>query len=200
MFFVSREGWIELICGSMFSGKTEELIRRIKRARIARQNVQVVKPALDDRYRHSAVVSHTGVQADCIPLKAARDILDCVEPDTDIVAVDEVQFFDAEIVDVCSHLADQGMRVICAGLDTDFRGEPFGPTPLLMATAEYVTKLQAICVKCGQPANRTQRMIDGKPAYREDPVILVGADERYEARCRHCHEVPSRQLSSSNVS
>lgn len=192
MFFMSKEGWIELVCGSMFSGKTEELLRRIKRARIARQKVQVVKPAIDDRYHRSAVVSHAGEQTDCLSITFASELLDRIEADTDVVAIDEVQFFDEDIVSVCSRLADQGMRVICAGLDTDFRGKPFGPTPLLMATAEYVTKLQAICVKCGQPANRTQRILDGKPAYRDDPVILVGADERYEARCRHCHEVPVR--------
>lgn len=192
MLFVSREGWVEIICGSMFSGKTEELIRRINRAKIAKQNVQVVKPMVDNRYSERAVVSHTGIQADCEPLASAKDILKVVDADTDVLAIDEVQFFDDSIVDVCTTLARRGVRVICAGLDTDFRGEPFGPTPLVMATAEYVTKLQAICIKCGQPANRTQRLIDGKPAYRDDPIILVGASESYEARCRHCHEIPQR--------
>lgn len=199
MFIVSKEGWIELICGSMFSGKTEELLRRIHRARIAKQEVLVAKPALDDRYQETAVVSHRGERTECVPLNRARDLLDIIEPDINVIAIDEVQFFEDDIVNVCAELANRGVRVICAGLDTDFRGVPFGPTPLLMATAEYVTKLQAICVKCGQPANRTQRIIDGRPAYREDPVILVGAEERYEARCRHCHEVPSRESSATRV-
>jgi thymidine kinase len=127
--------------------------------------------------------------ADAVPVKCSKEILESVTPDTDVVAIDEVQFFDPEIVSVCQYLADNGIRVICAGLDQDFRGEPFGPTPVLLAVAEYVTKLQAICVKCGGPASRTQRLIDGRPAADDDPVIQVGADEQYEARCRHCHEV-----------
>ncbi len=183
-------GWIELICGSMFSGKTEELIRRVKRARIARQKVQVFKPVLDDRYLVEKVSSHDGLHWDALTVHDAGEILSLVEDDTDIVAIDEVQFFDWTIAEVCEELANRGKRVILAGLDMDFRGEPFGPMPLLMAQAEAVDKLQAICVVCGAPASRTQRLINGSPANYDDPVILVGASEVYEARCRRCHEVP----------
>ncbi len=187
-----ESGHIELICGSMFSGKTEELIRRVKRAQIARQQVQVFKPQLDDRYSVEHVSSHDGVHLQAIPVRSAVDILKMVEAGTTVVAIDEVQFFDWQIAEVCNSLADRGKRVICAGLDMDFRGEPFGPMPLLMAEAEVVDKLSAICVVCGAPASRTQRLIDGQPAAYTDPVILVGASEVYEARCRRCHEVPGR--------
>ncbi|TCS82069.1 thymidine kinase [Tepidibacillus fermentans] len=193
MFFYKREGWIEYICGSMFSGKSEELIRRIKRAKYAKQKVQVFKPMIDNRYSEVAVVSHNGNQEEAEPIHYSSEILKKVKDDTDVVAIDEVQFFDMGIVQVCEELANRGIRVICAGLDLDFRGEPFGPSPLLLAKAELVTKLQAICVKCGNPATRTQRLIDGKPAHYHDPVIMVGASERYEARCRHCHEVPGKE-------
>ncbi|MGD2206076.1 MAG: thymidine kinase [Anaerolineae bacterium] len=185
-------GWIEIICGSMFSGKTEELIRRVRRARIAKQKVQVFKPALDDRYRTKQVASHNGLQWQAVPISDAHEILDRLEPDTTVVAVDEVQFFDWEISKICNELAERGLRVILAGLDMDFRGEPFGPMPLLMAEAEEVTKLQAICVVCGAPASRTQRLIDGQPAAYDDPLILVGGSESYDARCRHCHLVPRK--------
>jgi thymidine kinase len=185
-------GWIEIVCGSMFSGKTEELIRRVRRARIAKQQVQVFKPALDRRYHAEQVSSHNGLQWEAVPVGDAREILERLEPDTTVVALDEAQFFDWELSDVCSELAEQGLRVILAGLDMDFRGEPFGPMPLLMAEAEEVTKLQAICVVCGAPASRTQRLIDGRPAAYDDPIILVGGSESYEARCRHCHEVPRK--------
>jgi thymidine kinase len=188
-----KSGWIEMICGSMFSGKTEELIRRIRRARIAKQQVQVFKPALDSRYHAEQVASHNGLQWHAIPVGNAREILEQLDPETTVVAVDEVQFFDWEISDVCNELADSGRRVILGGLDMDFRGEPFGPMPLLMAEAEEITKLQAICVSCGAPASRTQRLIDGKPAGYNDPIILVGGSESYEARCRHCHEVPQKR-------
>jgi thymidine kinase len=174
----------------MFSGKTEELIRRVRRARIAKQKVQVFKPSIDWRYHKEQVASHNGIQWDAIPVATARAIQERLEPDTTVVAVDEAQFFDAEISRVCSELAERGLRVIVAGLDMDFRGEPFGAMPLLMAEAEEVTKLQAICVVCGAPASRTQRLIDGEPAAHDDPVILVGGSESYEARCRHCHQVP----------
>jgi thymidine kinase len=184
-----REGWIEVICGGMFSGKSEELIRRIRRAKIARQNVLAFKPMIDDRYHKEAIASHDGLMADAKPIKSAKEILDYITPDVDVVAIDEVQFFDMDIVDICQQLADEGKRVICAGLDQDFRGKPFGPTPYLLAVAEFVTKLQAICVQCGGPASRTQRLINGRPAAIDDPVILVGASEQYEARCRHCHEL-----------
>jgi thymidine kinase len=185
-------GWIEMVCGSMFSGKTEELIRRVRRARIAKQKVQVFKPALDDRYHTEQVSSHNGLHWEAIPVGNAREILGRLEPDTTVVAVDEVQFFDWEISRVCNELAQRGLRVIIAGLDMDFRGEPFGPMPLLMAEAEEVTKLQAICVVCGAPASRTQRLIDGRPAAFDDPIILVGGSESYEARCRSCHQVPGK--------
>jgi thymidine kinase len=185
-------GWIEMVCGSMFSGKTEELIRRVRRARIAKQKVQVFKPALDDRYHTERVLSHNGLHWEAIPVGNAREILDRLEPDTTVVAVDEVQFFDWEISRVCNELAQRGLRIIIAGLDMDFRGEPFGPMPLLMAEAEEVTKLQAICVVCGAPASRTQRLIDGRPAAFDDPIILVGGSESYEARCRSCHQVPGK--------
>jgi thymidine kinase len=187
----SREsGGIELICGGMFAGKTEELIRRVRRAHFARQKVQVFKPALDNRYAMERVSSHNGVQLDAVPVSSSQEILHLIAPDTTVVAVDEAQFFDPEIVQVCNELADRGMRVIAAGLDMDFRGEPFGPMPVLMTQAERLDKLQAICVVCGAAASRTQRLVDGQPASYDDPVIMVGAQETYEARCRHCHEVP----------
>ncbi len=185
-------GRIEVICGSMFSGKTEELIRRIRRAEIARQKVQVFKPQLDDRYSVEKVRSHDGGHWEAIPVTSAMEILASVEPDAQVVAIDEAQFFDWTIAEVCNRLADEGKRVIVAGLDMDFRGEPFGPMPVLMAQAERVDKLQAICVVCGAPASRSQRLIDGKPASYDDPVIMVGASEKYEARCRRCHEVPGK--------
>jgi len=193
------DGWIEAICGSMFSGKTEELIRRLRRAVIAQQKVQVFKPALDDRYVVEKVASHNGLHWEAIPVESAGAISDLIDPDTTVVAIDEVQFFDWTIADTCSQLADQGVRVIVAGLDMDFRGEPFGPMPLLMAQAERVVKLQAICVVCGAPASRTQRLIDGQPAWHDDPVIMVGASEVYEARCRHCHQVPRRAAAPSGT-
>ena len=183
-------GQIEVICGSMFSGKTEELIRRVKRAQIARKRVQVFKPALDARYSVEHVASHDGIRAQAVPVGAADDISALVEPSTEVVAIDEVQFLDSRVVDVCEALAAGGRRVIVAGLDQDFRGESFGPMPELMARAEHVDKLQAICVICGAPASRTQRLINGRPASYHDPIILVGATEAYEARCRSCHEVP----------
>jgi thymidine kinase len=183
-------GWIEIICGSMFSGKTEELIRRVRRAVIARQQVQVFKPILDVRYSAEKVSSHDGLHWDAIAVPAADAILDQVRDSTDVVAIDEAQFFDWAIVDVCEQLAQRGKRVIITGLDMDFRGEPFGPMPVLMAQAEMVDKLQAICAVCGAPASRTQRLINGMPANYDDPQILVGAHEVYQARCRRCHEVP----------
>ena len=185
----SGGGWIEVVCGSMFSGKTEELIRRVRRAKIAKQNVQVFKPAIDSRYSLQEVTSHNGVQIDAIPVSTVRAMTELIEPDTTVVALDEVQFYDGDVIRLCEDLADRGVRVIVSGLDMDFRGEPFGPVPALMARAEQVDKLQAICVVCGQPASRTQRLLDGKPAAFDDQVILVGASEVYEARCRVCHAV-----------
>jgi thymidine kinase len=183
-------GWLEVICGSMFSGKTEELIRRIKRTQIARQKVQVFKPSIDTRFSASQVASHNGVLHAAVPVADSAQLESLIEPDTTVVAIDEAQFFDEGIVDLCKRLASRGVRVIVAGLDLDFRGEPFGPMPALMADAELVDKLQAICVVCGAPASRTQRLINGRPASYDDPIIMVGAKENYEARCRQCHEVP----------
>lgn len=188
-----HHGRIELICGSMFSGKTEELIRRLRRAVIARQQVQVFKPVVDTRYHKQMVTSHNGVNFEAQPVEEAALIEEQVAADTTVVAIDEVQFFDDGIIELCEKLADQGRRIICAGLDSDFRGEPFGPMPALMARAEEVDKLHAICVVCGEEASRTQRLIDGEPAASDDPIVLVGAAEVYEARCRHCHTVkPAR--------
>jgi thymidine kinase len=193
MHYTPSGGWIELVCGSMFSGKTEELLRRIRRAEIARKKVQLFKPTIDNRYGVVRVASHDGIaREDAVVVCNAEDILRRLEVDTEVVAVDEVQFFDETIADVCDHLADRGLRVIAAGLDQDFRGEPFGPMPLLLARAERVDKLHAICVACGASASRTQRLIDGRPARYDDPVILVGGSESYEARCRNCHEVPGK--------
>jgi thymidine kinase len=186
---IHRRGRIELICGSMFSGKTEELIRRLRRAVIAKQKVQVFKPVIDNRYHIQRVTSHTGIDFAAQPVATAVAMLGEIMPETTVVAIDEVQFFDDEVIAVCERLADQGRRVICAGLDTDFRGIPFGAMPALMARAEEVSKLHAICVVCGEEASRTQRLIDGQPAAFNDPVVMVGAAEVYEARCRQCHQV-----------
>lgn len=182
-------GWIEVVCGSMFSGKTEELIRRVRRAKIARQKVQVFKPEIDTRYSFQEVTSHNGVQIDAIPVRDAEALSDRIDPKATVIAIDEVQFYSGDVVGLCELLADRGVRVIVSGLDTDFRGEPFGPMPELMARAERVDKLQAICVVCGQPASRTQRLIGGQPAAYDDPIVLVGASEVYQARCRACHSV-----------
>jgi thymidine kinase len=183
-------GWIEMVCGSMFSGKTEELIRRLVRAEIAQQKVQVFKPKLDNRYQSDKVSSHSGTYFEATVVESAAEIIGHIKDDTNVVAIDEVQFFDWTVAELCEKLANDGRRVILAGLDMDFRGEPFGPMPLLMAQAEGVDKLQAICMVCGSPASRTQRLIDGRPAHYNDPVIMVGASEVYEARCREHHEVP----------
>ncbi len=187
---MNRSGKIELICGSMFSGKTEELIRRIRRAEIAKQKVQVFKPVIDSRFHANKVKSHGGRGVEAVPVDSAETIPHHIDADTSVVAIDEIQFFEPTIIDVIEALADDGKRVICAGLDQDFRGEPFGMTmPMVMARAEDVDKLHAICVVCGDEASRTQRLIDGRPAQFSDPVIMVGASERYEARCRGCHEI-----------
>jgi thymidine kinase len=183
-------GSIEVITGSMFSGKTDELIRRLRRATIARQKVQVFKPAIDNRYAEQKVTSHAGSMYEAIPITCAADILKFLEPDTTVVAIDEAQFFDPDVSATVQRLADRGLRVIVAGLDTDFRGEPFGPMPILMAQAERVDKLQAICMVCGEAATRTQRLVNGRPAHYNDPVVIVGASEMYEARCRYHHECP----------
>ena len=193
---IQGSGWIEVICGSMFSGKSEELIRRVKRARIARQRVVAIKPSLDVRFSTNDVVSHGGDRSvsTCARLSGGES---GYSRRCSVVAVDEAQFFDLGIVDLCVALADAGVRVIVAGLDCDFRGEPFGPMPELLARAEYVSKLQAICVKCGNPATRTQRIVNGRPASYSDPQVLIGASEAYEARCRRCHEVPDKPRPSA---
>ena len=176
----------------MFSGKSEELIRRVKRAVIARRAVQVFKPALDDRFGVELVRSHDGDTFEARPVLVGEEILQLIAPDTTVVGIDEVQFFDHAIVGVVRRLVASGRRVICAGLDLDFRGEPFGPVPTLLALAEKVDKLEAICVVCGESATRTQRIVDGVPAFYDEPIIVIGAKEAYEARCRSCHEVPRR--------
>jgi thymidine kinase len=183
-------GSIEVICGSMFSGKTDELIRRLIRATIAKQKVQVFKPAIDVRYAVEKVTSHAGSNYDAIPVEKAANIRGKLDNDTTVVGIDEAQFFDTEIVQVAQELAARGIRVLVAGLDMDFRGEPFGPMPLILAKAERVDKLHAICMVCGDEASRTQRLVNGKPAKYNDPVVIVGASELYEARCRAHHEVP----------
>ena len=183
---------LEVIVGSMFSGKSEELIRRVKRAVIARRTVQVFKPVIDDRYGVEVVRSHDGDSFVARPVRSSEEILSLISPDTTVVGIDEVQFFDPDIVTVVRGLVASGRRVICAGLDLDFRGEPFGPVPTLLALAERVDKLEAICVVCGEPATRTQRIVNGIPAFFDDPIIVIGAKEAYEARCRSCHEVPRR--------
>ncbi len=188
----SARAGLEVVVGSMFSGKSEELIRRVKRAVIARRSVQVFKPLIDDRYGVEVVRSHDGDSFVARPVRSSAEIPDLIAPETTVVGIDEVQFFDAGIVDVVRALVVGGRRVICAGLDLDFRGEPFGPVPTLLALAERVDKLEAICVVCGEPATRTQRIVDGVPAFWDEPIIVIGAKEAYEARCRTCHEVPRR--------
>lgn len=191
MFHGSRPGSIEVIAGVMFSGKSEELIRRVRRAIIARRKVQVFKSHLDARYAGLyRISSHDGLEIDAAPVDTAGEIFRLVRPDSEMVAIDEAQFLDPEIVEVSSTLAARGVRVVLAGTDTDFRGEPFGPMGALMAIAELVDKLRAICVVCGDLACRNQRLIDGRPARYDSPTIMVGGRESYEARCRHCHRVP----------
>ena len=185
-------GRIEVICGSMFSGKSEELIRRVRRAQIARQRVAVFKPALDDRYDRRQVASHDGSRMEAIAVRESAEIPGRLPEGTTVAAIDEAQFLDDGIATVAQALAGSGVRVIIAGLDMDFRGEPFGAMPRLMALAETVDKLQAICMVCGAPASRTQRLVDGRPAAYTDPIILIGAQEAYEARCRTHHVIPGR--------
>ncbi|WP_339226503.1 thymidine kinase [Oceanobacillus sp. FSL K6-2867] len=198
MYVMKQSGWVEVICGSMFSGKSEELIRRVRRATYAHLTVRVFKPAIDDRYDDTAVVSHNGTSTIARPVHKSVEILEHIDDHIDIVGIDEVQFFDEDVVEIVEELANRGIRVITAGLDTDFRGEPFGPVPKLMALSESVTKLNAICPVCGSPASRTQRLIDGSPASYDDPIILVGASESYEPRCRHHHEVPKKPKANFN--
>lgn len=190
MFAKQRQGSIEVICGPMFSGKSEELIRRVTRALIARQRVQVFKPALDDRYDARAVASHSRQTVDAHPIRGVEEIQNLLDPSAEVVAIDEVQFLDDSVVPLVEGLADRGVRVILAGLDLDFAARPFGVMPQLLARSEYVSKLAAICMVCGAQANRSQRLV------RSGGQVLVGAGEAYEARCRHCHEVPQPEAST----
>jgi thymidine kinase len=173
-------GWIEVICGSMFSGKTEELIRRIRLTQIARQKAIIFKPRLDNRYHEKQIVSHSDQRMESYPIVHASEILERVGDDVNVVGIDEAQFFGPELVEVCETMANRGLRVIVAGLDQDYMGRPFDPMPAMLAVAEFITKNLAICVKCGNPANRSQRIGAGKQR------VLVGAQDQYEARCRNC--------------
>ena len=182
-------GKLTVICGSMFAGKSEELIRLARRALYARKKVQVFKPAIDNRYDESNVVTHLGVAHNAVAVKSVRDLCTKIDADTEIVLIEEAQFFDETLADVAVKLADEGREVILAGLDQDFRREPFGPMSRLLAVADEVVKLRAICMNCGQPASHTYRVIDGKPAHWDDPIVLIGATEAYEARCRNCYTI-----------
>jgi len=186
--FPNAGGWLEVVCGPMFSGKSEELIRRLRRAEIAGQRVLIVKPKLDKRYDIAHVVSHAGATMRAVAVESPADIPRLVE-DYDVIGVDEVQFFPPEIVLILDGLVEKGMRVIASGLDQDFRGSPFGPMPELLCRAELVDKLQAVCHRCAGPATMTQRLVDGAPAPADGATIVVGAVEQYEARCRSCHEL-----------
>ena len=193
MYHGAQEGWVEVVSGVMFSGKSEELLRRIRRALIARKRVQVFKSHLDDRYGGVfRISSHDGSELEAHPVSNSVQIAELIRPESQVIAIDEAQFLDDGVVDVVNDIADRGVRVIVAGTDMDFRGEPFGPIPKLLAIAERIDKLHAICVVCGDLATRNQRLIDGKAAPAEGPTIQVGGSESYEARCRKCHEVPLR--------
>ncbi len=185
-----HQGRLEVVTGPMFCGKTDELLRRLRRAIIAKQKIQVFKPGFDIRYSSEKVTSHAGNEYNAYPVENITEISALLLDDVTVVAIDEAQFFDKEIISVVQGLVDQGLRVIVAGLDMDFRGEPFGQMPVLLSQAEFVDKLHAICMVCGEEATRTQRLVDGEPAYYDDPIIIVGASEMYEARCRIHHEVP----------
>jgi len=192
-FSAGSAGWIEVICGVMFSGKSEELIRRVRRAIIAKRKVQVFKSHLDERYSGIYTISsHDGRTVEAVPVDTPEQIGRLLLGDTQVVAIDEAQFLDNTIVELVTALANRGLRVVVAGTDSDFRGEPFGPMPALLAVAEVVDKLHAICVVCGNPASRNQRLIAGRPARYDSPTIMVGSSESYEARCRACHSVPRR--------
>lgn len=177
-----QTGWIEVVCGSMFSGKTEELIQRLRRAEIARQRIQVYKPVVDTRYSVGHITSHSDQKWVAVAVRSAGEILSSVKKETQVVGIDEAQFFDVNLVEICQTLADRGIRVIVAGLDQDYQGVPFGPIPQLLAIAEYITKNNAICVVCGNPASRSQRIVAGGDR------VIVGAQEAYEARCRVCFD------------
>jgi thymidine kinase len=188
-----HRGRLEVITGPMFCGKTDELLRRLRRAIIAKQKIQVFKPGFDIRYSSEKVTSHAGNEYNAYPVESITEIPTLLLDDVTLVAIDEAQFFGEEIIEVVQELVDKGIRVIVAGLDMDFRGEPFGQMPILLAQAEIVDKLHAICMVCGEEATRTQRLVDGNPAYYNDPIIIVGASEMYEARCRIHHQVPRKK-------
>lgn len=196
----NQTGWIEVVCGSMFSGKTEELIQRLRRAEIAKQKIQVFKPIIDSRYSADHITSHDDQKLVATTVRSAKEILGKVKKDVQVVGIDEAQFFNQDLVDICQTLADRGVRVIVAGLDQDYRGAPFEPLPHLLAVAEYITKNNAICVVCGNPASRSQRII------AEDDRVVVGAQEAYEARCRICFDpalpekLKQKEQSKPNVS
>ncbi|MGM9969266.1 MAG: thymidine kinase [Anaeroplasma sp.] len=190
-YYADKKGWVEAIVGPMFAGKTEELIRRVKRMDYARKKYMIFKPAIDNRYSKTEIVSHNMKALNAISISHGSDIKRHLKKDTQAIVIDEVQFFDDSLIKYVKELADEGYRVICAGLDTDFRGEPFGVVGPIMAISEKVTKLTAICSVCGEEATRTQRIINGQPAFYDDPTILVGEKESYEARCRCCHIVLS---------
>lgn len=183
------QGQLTIVCGSMYAGKSEELIRLARRSLYAKKRVQVFKPSIDDRYHQTMVVSHMGIQHEAETAKNTAELRDKLNKDTQVLLIEEVQFFDMKIVDFCVEAADRGVDVICAGLDQDFRRQPFGPVPNLLAAADQVIKLRAICMKCGALASHTYRMVDGKPAQWDDPIVLIGATESYEARCRNCFKI-----------
>ena len=188
-----HQGRLEVITGPMFCGKTDELLRRLRRAIIAKQKIQVFKPGFDIRYSSEKVTSHAGNEYNAYPVENISEVPTLLLDDVTLVAIDEAQFFGEQIIDVIQALVDKGIRVIVGGLDMDFRGEPFGQMPVLLAQAEFVDKLHAICMVCGEEATRTQRLVDGNPAYYDDPIIIVGASEMYEARCRIHHQVPRKE-------
>ena len=190
-YSIEKPGWIEVVCGPMFAGKTEELIRRVKRMDFAKKKYIIFKPVIDDRYSISEVVSHSQRKVQAINISNSKEMAAYITEDIEAVLIDEVQFFDEAVLEVCRTLANQGLRVICAGLDCDFRGNPFPIVANLLAMAEQITKLTAICVCCGNEATMTQRIINGLPARYQDPTILVGEKESYEPRCRKCHVVRS---------
>ena len=192
MEYYKDPGWIEIITGPMFAGKSEELIRRLRRLDYAHKKYLVFKPDIDNRYSEVDVESHLHNKIKCIPIKDSSSIRQYLAPGVDVVGIDEVQFLDEGVIALCDEMADHGIRVIVAGLDTDFRGEPFPVSAALLAKAEFVTKLTAVCVRCGAPATMTQRIVNGVPASYDDPVVKVGASEAYEPRCRHCHEIKNK--------
>jgi thymidine kinase len=184
-----KEGRIEIITGPMFAGKTEELLRRIRRQQYAKKNIVVFKPTIDDRYSMNEIVSHDKNRTKSVNILKAEEMYEHVDSEIDVVAIDEIQFLDDGVCEIIEQFAAQGIRVIVSGLDTDFRGEPFGFIPRILSKAESVVKLSAICVQCGAPGTKTQRIVNGKPAKYHDPIVLIGASESYEARCRHCHRI-----------